>query len=221
MSRKGQWLLVGLFLVSVVASVCAQNQESSVWDKKNEVAILVERDFASGHAITSPPIPPPLTDNRVNIGRGIAFQGNYGRRLRTGELAAFTFEVPVVYLPDQDLLSSNDNVPEGYKALFVTPGIRVNLFPNTLLSPWVSAGGGFGHFSTSKTGVFNVLRVPGKGSSTSIFEYGFGLDVKIWHSLKFRSEIRDFYSGVPNLNVNQGRTRMHNFTGGAGIVLVF
>lgn len=219
MSRKGQLLLVSSLVVLVWGSALAQ--DSSVWDKKNEIAVIAERDFASGHAITSPVLPPPFTDNRVNIGKGIAFQGNYGRRLRTSELAAFTFEIPVVYLPDQDLLSSNDLVPEGYKALFVTPGVRANLFPNTLLSPWASVGAGFGHFTTSKTGVFNVLKVPGKGSSTSVIQFGIGVDVKIWHSLKFRGEIRDFYSGVPNLNVVQGRTRMHNFVGGGGVVWVF
>lgn len=219
MSRKGQLFVISSILALSVASAAAQ--ESSVWDKKNEIAGLVERDFASGHAITSPALPPGLTDNRVNIGKGIAFQGDYGRRLRTTDLAAFTFEVPVVYLPDEDLLSSNDLVPQDYKALFVTPGVRVNLFPNTLLSPWGSVGGGFGHFSTSKNGVFNVLKVPGKGSSTSVFEFGVGLDVKVWRSMKVRGEVRDFYSGVPDLNVVQGRTRMHNFVGGGGVVWVF
>jgi len=217
MSRKGQ-LFINIFFVALSAAV-AGAQESSVWDKNNEIAGLVERDFASGHAITSPPI--SLTDNRVNIGRGLAFQGNYGRRFRNSELAAFTFEVPVVYLIDQDLLSSNDLVPEGYKALFITPGVRVNLFPNTLLSPWASAGAGFGRFTTSKTGVFNVLKVPGHSSTTGVFQYGFGVDVKVWRRMKFRGEVRDFYSGVPDLNVVQGRTRMHNFVGGGGVVWVF
>ena len=219
MSLTGRMFVVGSLVVLIAAG--AQAQQTSVWDKKNEIAGIVERDLASGHAITSPSIPPPNTDNRVNIGKGIAFQGNFGRRLRTSDLFAVTFEVPVIYLPDQDLLSSNDLVPEGYKALFVTPGVRFNLFPNTLVSPWGAAGGGFGHFSTSKTGVFNVLKVPGKSSSTSVFEFGGGVDVKIWRSLKFRGEIRDFYSGVPNLNVVQGRTRMHNFIGGGGVVWVF
>jgi len=218
MSRKGQLLALSLVLVFVVAGVRAQDS-SSVWDKKNELAGLAERDFASGHAITSPAI--PQTDNRVNIGRGIAFQGNYGRRLRTTDLLGLTFEVPVVYLPDQDLLSSNDLVPEGYKAMFITPGVRANFFPNTLVSPWAAVGAGFGHFSTSKTGVFNVLKVPGKSSTTSVIQFGLGVDVKIWRSFKFRGEVRDFYSGVPELNVVQGRTRMHNFVGGGGLVWVF
>lgn len=219
MSRTGRLFAVSTFLVLIAAGARAQGV--SVLDKKNEIAGIVERDFASGHAITSPTLPPGFTDNRVNIGKGIAFQGNFGRRLRTSDLFALTFEVPVIYLPDQDLLSSNDLVPEGYKAWFVTPGIRFNLFPNTLVSPWAAAGGGFGHFSTSKEGVFNVLKVPGKSSSTSVFEFGGGVDVKIWRSLKLRGEIRDFYSGVPDLNVVQGRSRMHNFIGGGGVVWVF
>jgi hypothetical protein len=48
-----------------------------------------------------------------------------------------------------------------------------------------------------------------------------GVDVKVWRSMKFRGEVRDFYSGVPDLNVVQGRTRMHNFIGGGGVVWVF
>ena len=97
MSRKGPLFVIGSILVLAAASAVAQ-QDSSVWDKKNEIAGLVERDFASGHAITSPALPPGFTDNRVNIGRSLSFQGNYGRRLRTTNLAAFTFEVPVVYV---------------------------------------------------------------------------------------------------------------------------
>src|SRR3979409_1990389 len=114
MSRKGQLFVIRLMGVLTAASAAAQ-PDSSVWDKKNEIAGLVERDFASGHAITSPALPPGFTDNRVNIGRSLSFQGNYGRRLRTTNLAAFTFEVPVVYVYDQDLVSSNDLVPEDYK----------------------------------------------------------------------------------------------------------
>ena len=34
--------------------------------------------------------------------------------------------------------------------MFVTPAARVNLFPTTAVSPWVSFGGGFGHISQSK-----------------------------------------------------------------------
>ena len=216
MSRTGQLLFVILFIAATVVGVCAQTAD---WDKKNEVAGLFVRDLARGHAISSSI---GFLDNRVNIGYGYGFQGNYGRRLRVTDLAAFTLEVPVLYLPDQDLLSSNDLVPEGYKALFITPSLRANLFPNTLVSPWVSVGAGFGRFSTSKNGVFNVnTNLPGKSSTTSIFQVGLGLDVKIWKSFKFRAEARDFYSGVPELNVNQGRTRMHNVTGGGGIVWVF
>ena len=71
MSRKGQLFIVISMLALVALEARAQLDSS---DKKNEVAVMVERDFASGHAITSPAIPPPLTDNRVNIGRGLAFQ---------------------------------------------------------------------------------------------------------------------------------------------------
>jgi len=59
MSRKGQLFVIISILVLALASAAAQ-EDSSTWDKKNEIAGLVERDFASGHAITSPTLPPDL-----------------------------------------------------------------------------------------------------------------------------------------------------------------
>ena len=33
------------------------------------------------------------------------------------------------------------------KMFFLTPSARVNFFSDSAVSPWVSFGGGFGHFS--------------------------------------------------------------------------
>jgi opacity protein-like surface antigen len=99
--------------------------------------------------------------------------------------------------------------------------LRANLFPDNGISPWVSAGGGFGYFkenSTLESGGAN----PGKtGTTTGIFQFGAGLDVKLFSRVSVRGEVRDFFSGVPQLNVDIGKTRQHNFLVGAGVVYHF
>jgi len=78
-----------------------------------------------------------------------------------------------------------------------------------------------GTFTTSKNGVFNVLKVPARAPALVCSSFGVGLDVKIWAVAKVSWRSADFYSGVPDLNVVQGRTRMHNFIGGGGVVWMF
>jgi hypothetical protein len=48
-------------------------------------------------------------------------------------------------------------------------------------------------------------------------QFGAGLDVWFWPRWGFRFEARDFYSGMPALNVDTGRSRMHNYYVGAGV----
>jgi hypothetical protein len=45
--------------------------------------------------------------------------------------------------------------------------------------------------------------------------------VRIRERISLRGQIRDFYSGVPDLNVNTGKDRQHNLFAGGGIVWRF
>jgi hypothetical protein len=111
--------------------------------------------------------------------------------------------------------------PGKYSSIFVTPAAPANLFPLTAVSPWVSFGGGFGHFSESSTLEFGGSN-PGKtGTTTGVLQGGLGLDVKMFNSVSLRGEVRDFWSGVPQLNVNTGKNRQHNFFVGGGILWRF
>jgi hypothetical protein len=103
----------------------------------------------------------------------------------------------------------------------VTPAARLNLFSGQGVSPWVSVGGGFGHFSESSTLLFGGANTGTTGTNTGVFQAGFGLDVKIFRNFSLRGEGRDFWSGVPQLNVNTGKSRQHNIFAGGGIVWHF
>ena len=124
--------------------------------------------------------------------------------------------------PDEDLHAAQNLIPKQYSSFFVTPAARLNVFPDQAVSPWVSYGGGFGHFSESSTLLFGGLPNPGKtGTTTGVLQAGVGLDVRIFGHFSLRGEARDFWSGVPQLNVNTGKSRQHNIFVGGGIVWHF
>ena len=66
-----------------------------------------------------------------------------------------------------------DVVPSSYKQIFVTPAVRLNFFPETAVTPWVSLGGGFGHFSENKNLVYYNAN-PGGSTTSGVLEGGFG-----------------------------------------------
>jgi len=122
---------------------------------------------------------------------------------------------------DEDLNSGGNVVPTDYKQIFVTPAVRVNLFPGTAVSPWVSFGGGFGHFSEGNKLYYGGSN-PGKSSTTGVIEGGIGLDVRFWHRFSIRGQVRDFWSGEPDFPLaNTGKTRQHNFFVGGGLIWHF
>jgi hypothetical protein len=83
------------------------------------------------------------------------------------------------------------------------------------VSPWVSVGGGFGHFNGSAT-------LASKTSSTNgVFQIGGGLDVAVFRHFSIRGELRDFWSGTPSLNLSTNQSRQHNLFVGGGLVWHF
>jgi len=154
----------------------------------------------------------------------LTFEINYARRVMAtgGGFLSLTLEVPFVVNPDQDLHAAPPNrIPQKYASYFVTPAARLNLFSGQGVSPWVSFGGGFGHFAESSTLLFGGTNTGTTGTNTGILQVGAGLDVKIIGRFSLRGEVRDFWSGVPQLNVNTGKSRQHNIFVGGGVVWHF
>src|SRR5258708_2339993 len=50
---------------------------------------------------------------------------------------------------------------------------------------------------------------------------GFGLDVRVTHTLSVRGQVRDFWSGRPDLNLDTDKSRQHNFFVGGGVIWRF
>ena len=205
-----------LYSAAVLISV-AMLASGAAAQEKNELTGIIGRTFIADQRVLGV----STSDTTLRSGKGTTFELNYGRRLKDAGIAALTLEVPLVGNFDEDIQFSANLVPEGYKSYFLTPSVRANLFPEAGLSPWVSVGGGFGHFSESSS-LESGGPNPGKtGSSSGVFQIGAGFDARVRDRFSVRGEVRDFFSGVPQLNVNTGKSRQHNLFVGAGIVWRF
>ena len=197
--------------VGVLMAVCTLVAHAPA--QKNELSGLLGRTFISRQGIRGG----TFFDNNVHFGNGLTFEVNYSRRVLEPGPAAISLEVPVVVNWDEDLNSLFSQVPKNFKSYFVTPSARLNLFANSAVSPWASIGGGFGRFDES-----SVSGAPSKtGTTTGALQVGLGLDVRVFGRFSVRGEVRDFWSGVPQLNVDTGKSRQHNYFVAGGIVWHF
>ena len=201
--------------IGALVAVCTFVAQAAA--QKNELTGILGRTFISNQGIPGA----PAYDPELRFGNGLTFEVNYARRVVDAGLFSLALEVPFVVDPVEDLHAAQNLIPKQYSSFFVTPAARLNAFPDQAVSPWVSFGGGFGHFSESSTLVFGGPN-PGKtGTTTGVLQGGLGLDVRIFGHFSLRGEGRDFWSGVPQLNVNTGKSRQYNIFAGGGVVWHF
>jgi len=212
MSGKRLWIAV-LFVVTLAISLAAQ-------DEKNDLGASIGRSFISTQALTQ--CTAPCFDPNVRYGKGLTIEGSYARRFLVTPLFAVAAELPILYNPDEDLHAGGSGlVPSDYKALFITPSVRLNLFPTTAVSPWGSVGGGFGHITEGSTLLYGGSNT-GKSTTSGVLQYGVGLDVKLTKRVVLRAEGRDFWAGTPDFpQAPTGKTRQHNYFVGVGAIWRF
>ena len=203
-------LLMVALLAATATSLVASAQE-------NQISGLIGRTFVSDQGILNA----NFTNPTVHFGNGLTFEANYGRHLLGQGFTRLYVEVPAEFNFDEDLNAGANVIPESYKSIFVAPSARANFFAMTAINPWLSFGGGFGHFSESSNLVFGGPN-PGKtGTTTGVLQFGAGLDVRFKPRWMVRGGIRDFWTGTPELNVDTGKSRQHNYFVGGGIVWLF
>jgi opacity protein-like surface antigen len=211
MSGKRVWIAV-LFVMTMLAVF------ASAQDEKNELTGIFGRTIISDQGIKGATYFEPM----IHSGKGTSFEINYARRFLVTQVFAISAEVPVMFNLDEDLNAGEGVVPIDYKQYFITPAVRANLFPTTAVSPWISFGGGFAHFSENKTLIYDAGANPGKSKTSAAIQAGIGLDVKIWRRFSLRGEVRDFWSGEPDFPLAPtGKTRQHNYFVGLGVMWRF
>ncbi|HEX7425097.1 MAG TPA: hypothetical protein VF311_14600 [Terriglobales bacterium] len=184
---------------------------SSVLAQVNELSITAGRVFVSTQTVQSTSLP-------IHFGNEEMVEFNYGRLLKSHKIFGLYAELPVAIYPRMDLNYRENQIPKDIGALFVTPSVRLNIFSGEGVTPWVSAGGGYGRFREAPILVWGGTNPGPTGTNTGVIQFGAGVDVWPWHRWGARLEARDFYSGAPALNVDTGRSRQHNYYVGVGVV---
>jgi len=161
------------------------------------------------------------TATRLDLQSGVAFQVNYGYRFWTGYKAALYAEAHLLVNPLRDISSSDTSLTRNVATLFVTPGLRLKFAPNHRVSPYIAAGGGWADYEQSTATLAGDANPSPRTVNHGVFDYGGGLDFKLWRFLGLRAEVRDFYGGSPAYNASSLRGGQHNVVAGGGLVLQF
>lgn len=158
---------------------------------------------------------------RLRFGTGFTYEINYARRFFDGKIAALYLEFPIAGTPRTKVDSSNVLSPRSYSSFFFAPGIKLKLLPGAKYSPYALMGAGVARFNESDTRINNQPNADQSSKTDTVFDFGAGIDVRVFSILSIRGEVRDFYSELPPLNVNALRNRQHNALISAGFVLNF
>ncbi len=149
-----------------------------------------------------------------------SFGINYGHRVLGAKIAALYGEIEFVAIPNRALTAASATVPQNYASLYLTPGVRLKFLPGSRLSPWAAIGGGYGLYQESAQ-LSNGQNTTNKFLNRGVFEYGGGLDYRLFRFIGLRGEVRDFFSGNPNLNAALNSSTQHNVVASGGIILRF
>jgi hypothetical protein len=184
---------------------------SSALAQVNQLSVTSGLTFVSTQTVPSTGLPIHFGDSSGTV------TVSYGRLLMTRKIFGLYAEAPVAFVPGMALNYYYDQIPKHLGAIFATPSVRLNFFSGDSVTPWVSAGGGYGRWRQSSNLVWYGKNPGPSGTNTGLIQFGAGLDVWVWHHWGARFEARDFYSGMPDLNVDTGRSRQHNYYVGAGV----
>lgn len=191
-----------LFVLTVSLSAAAQG---------NDLALVAGGKF-------TPSVSSTFGTTAANT--AFAVEGSFAHQIKEFPLLSLQLEIPVMVAPNSTINSSNFFASKSYNALYFTPGFRLRFASAAPISPWVAIGGGLARFNPSTT-----TQVGGVNAATStvkgVGEAGAGLDFKApGVPLTFRVEAREYFSGVPNLNI-PNLSLHHNIFAGVGIVVRF
>ena len=149
-----------------------------------------------------------------------SFGINYGHRFLDAKIAALCGEIEFVAIPNRGVTSATAIVPQDFASLYLTPGLRLKFFPHSRLSPWGAIGGGYALYQQSAK-LSNGQNETDKFLNRGAFDYGGGLDFRLFRFVGLRAEVRDFLSGNPDLNAKLNSSTQHNVVASGGVILRF
>ncbi len=195
-----------LLLLPAMAGLCLAQEESA---HKNELAFGLGGITALARADTP----------GLDAGSGVALQVNYGRRFLSGNKAALYGEINFLASPLRDVSTSVTTATRDFASLYVTPGVRAKFLPASRISPYAVIGGGYADYQQS-TALFDGRPNPASRQlARGVFDFGAGVDVRVWRFIAVRGEARDFFTGSPDYNITTISGGQHNVVATGAIVL--
>jgi hypothetical protein len=200
------------------------------WAQRVDVALTGGIPFVSVTKVTFavpcslPPssCPPTAFSDNLKSTHSYFAGGSIAIRVLDRKTYALHVEVPAaagVYSQILTLPTTPAFVSE-MSSIFVTPSLRAKLLPDSAVSPWASAGGGWARYSPD----------PGVITNKGALQLGGGLDFKIGvQRLRLRAEVRDFLTGAPEaalvsgpfVGKPAGGFNRHNVFLGGGVLFRF
>jgi hypothetical protein len=183
--------------------------------KKNELGLTLGPELIPSRSAASQPL---------DFANSVVFGANYARRL-AGDKTQFYLQVPFAAAPRHDISTRNFGSIRNLATLYVTPSLRVQFEGRSRLSPWISAGFGYGLYEGSML-LFGGSKNPRRYTSSSTAQFGAGVDLrtglKIIFPIRLRGEVRDFYTvSSPAFGIPMNGPGQHNVQASGGIVLSF
>lgn len=159
------------------------------------------------------------SNGKLDLGPGVALQSNYGRRFKEWGQAALYGEVHFLASPLREVSTSTSTATRDVASLFIAPGVRVKFAPRRAISPYAATGFGPAWYEQSTMQLNGAPNTAPRETVRAAFNFGGGVDVRVWRWLAMRGEVRDFYTGSPAYNVSSVRGGQHNVVAGAAFVV--
>jgi len=153
--------------------------------------------------------------------RATTYQATFAWRAWEGSKVAVSLEVPFLASPAFTVATAGGSLPKEYAALYLTPGVRLTVNPNGLVSVFGSAGGGYARYSESKERANGSPNPSQRDTNTGALQFGGGVDVRALRWLAFRGEVRDVYTGARTFSIVTPHNHVHNVVVSGGFVLRF
>jgi hypothetical protein len=128
----------------------------------------------------------------------ISLEATVALRLLATRRLQMNLELPFVLRPSATV-KPDVAVPglvKDYRSWFLTPSLRLTFAPNRGIYPWLSLGSGVASFVPGGTKTSTAYSV-----AKAAFQAGAGVDMWPLRHLGFRTNIRNFYSGRPQLGI--------------------
>ena len=129
-------------------------------------------------------------------------------------------EIEFAAIHNRSLTAATATVPQNYASLYLTLGLRLKLFPGSRLSPWGAIGDGYALYEASAQ-LSNGQNITNKFLNRAVFDYGGGLDYRLFRFVGLRRQVRDFFPGNPDLNAALHSGTQDKAVASGGITLRF